>query len=293
MPGNIQRKKPFYCAFSEHFFVEEYSTDTPLSMPSFHYHNQYEIYYLRRGQRYYFINDDTHTVNEGSFILVDKNDIHCTGTLGDSGYDRVLVYFDDYFLETMLSEDERDEILACFGKRLGAIKLPPEKHELAELLLRSMLSEFEGGKAEQELYLKAALIQLLCIIANEGNKNAKNDDSELSAPQRNISKIIGYINNNYFEDITLDGLSERFFISPYYLSRRFKKMCGMSFIDYLNNVRVKEAKKLLISTKMSVTEISDAVGYRSTTHFGRIFKKITALSPLTYRKMHIKKATQN
>ena len=293
MPGKIQREKPFYCALSAHFFIEEYATDTPRSMPNFHYHNQYEIYYLKRGERYYFINDDVYTVGEGSFILVNKNDIHCTGTLADSGYDRVLIYFDDYFLEAMLGEGERDKILSCFGKRLGAIKLATEKQRLAELLMQSMLSEFDSGRLARELYVKAALIQLLCIISDEADESEKNEAEGLGAPQRNVSKIIGYINNNYFEDITLEGLSERFFISPYYLSRRFKGVCGISFVDYLNNVRVKEAKKLLISTKMSVTEISSAVGYSSTTHFGRSFKKITALSPLAYRKMHIKKATQN
>ena len=289
MSSDFQRKKTFYCALGTHFFVEEYATDTPRSMPNFHYHNQYEIYYLKHGQRYYFINDDAYAVDEGSFVIVDKNDIHCTGTLGDSGYERVLVYFDDYFLEAMLNDDERDEILACFSKRLGPIKLPPEKKQVAELLIYSMLSEFKNSNLGRELYMKAALIQLLCIIANEGNRNIKNEDTSLNAPQRNVSKIVGYINNNYFEDITLEGLSESFFISPYYLSRKFKSLCGMSLVDYLNNVRIKEAKKLLIGTKMSITEISSAVGYRSNTHFGRTFKKITTLSPLAYRKMHIKK----
>jgi len=51
-------------------------------------------------------------------------------------------------------------------------------------------------------------------------------------------------------------------------------------------VRIKEAKKLLINTKLSITDVGEAVGYKSNTHFGRVFKNITGASPLSYRKRH-------
>ncbi len=286
MENNLREKKSFYSAEKAHFKIEEYSTDAPQSMPNYHYHDKYELYYLRRGERYYFIKDNTYVVHPGAFVLIDKNEIHCTGTLNNAGYDRVLIYFDDHFFESVTDADGRDELLSCFKRNLGVVEISPEKRALAEMLLDSMLTEFKDGNGKQDLCVRAALIQLLCLISKESERNATDKESELKAPQKTTSKIIGYINNNYFEDITLDMLSKRFYISPYYLSRTLKKVYGISFVEYLNNVRVKEAKRLLVSTKMSITEICTAVGYKSITHFGRIFKKITAYSPLEYRKGH-------
>ena len=286
MENTVKRKKPFYLATTNHFEIERYKTDIPFSMPNFHYHNRYELYYLIEGERYYFIKDNTYAVKSGSFVLVDKNDIHCTGTLNNAGYDRIVIYFDDYFLKAILNSEGCDDLLSCFKKNFGTVEISEPNRRTVESLLFSILSEYDEKENRNELFIKSALIQLLCLITKESFTHINSESDRISTPHKTASKIIGYINNYYFEDITLDFLSEKFYISPFYLSRTFKKVCGISFVDYLNNVRIKEAKKLLINTKMSITEISSAVGYKNNTHFGRVFKNITALSPLTYRKRH-------
>ena len=84
--------------------------------------------------------------------------------------------------------------------------------------------------------------------------------------------------------MTLQTISERFYISPYYFSRTFKQITGFTFIEYLNGVRIKEAQKLLRKTNLSIGKIAESVGYQNNTHFGRLFKKATGISPLAYRK---------
>ena len=87
-------------------------------------------------------------------------------------------------------------------------------------------------------------------------------------------------------EITLETLSNMFYISPCYLSRTFKKVSGLPFPRYLNNVRIKEAKRLLRKTKMPVGAVGEAVGYVSNAHFGRAFKSLTGRSPQEYRREH-------
>ncbi|PEE73423.1 hypothetical protein COM81_28730 [Priestia megaterium] len=99
-----------------------------------------------------------------------------------------------------------------------------------------------------------------------------------------VSEIVRYINNHYMDLLTLHSLSKQFHISPYYLSRIYKKGTGFSFVEYLNQVRINEAQKLLKTTSLSVTSIAEKVGYENPTHFGRVFKKVTGISPLKYRK---------
>ncbi|MFW5749714.1 MAG: helix-turn-helix domain-containing protein, partial [Halanaerobium sp.] len=87
------------------------------------------------------------------------------------------------------------------------------------------------------------------------------------------------------KSLTLSSLADKFNYSPAYLSRAFKEVTGFNFVEYKNNVRIKEAGKLLQQSKLSVTEIATEVGFNNITHFGRIFKEITDLSPLAYRKV--------
>jgi YesN/AraC family two-component response regulator len=125
----------------------------------------------------------------------------------------------------------------------------------------------------------------LLFLANR-NKKEKNviDNNQLHGTQKTITEVVAYINNNFQTELNLESISAAFYIDSCYLSRIFKKTVGMSFVDYINNVRVMEAKKLLSATDKSIISISENVGFKSNTHFGRVFKKIIGLSPLQYRK---------
>ena len=74
------------------------------------------------------------------------------------------------------------------------------------------------------------------------------------------------------------GFSEKYF------STRFTKECGCTFINYLNDLRIKRAQELLVQTDMKIYEISEAVGYSSVEHFNHMFKKKLCISPKDYRK---------
>ena len=147
-----------------------------------------------------------------------------------------------------------------------------------------MYSEYENKQEGYEAHLKSALAHLLVLINRHGGTPVKETQDYMSSAHRNIMEITGYVNNHFADDINLTTISDKFFISTCYFSRTFKKIMGLSFTDYLNSVRVKEAQYLLRNKNMSITEISEKVGFKSATHFGRIFKKLTGISPLAYKK---------
>ncbi|MOA45630.1 Bifunctional transcriptional activator/DNA repair enzyme AdaA [compost metagenome] len=99
-----------------------------------------------------------------------------------------------------------------------------------------------------------------------------------------MSEIVQFINSHYTEELSLHLLADKFYVSPYYLSRFFKEATGFTFVEYLNSVRIKEAKKLLLRSSMKVNLIAKHTGFGSVTHFGRVFKQITGHTPLYYRK---------
>jgi len=94
------------------------------------------------------------------------------------------------------------------------------------------------------------------------------------------------MNENFHLPLSLESISKIFFISPCYLSRIFKSSTGSTFIEYLNNIRIEEAQHLLLESNDKVTTIAEKIGFGSASHFGRVFKSITNLSPLAYRKLH-------
>ena len=99
-----------------------------------------------------------------------------------------------------------------------------------------------------------------------------------------MSKVKGYLQNNYMYDVSLDSLGDILRISPSYLSSTFKKCFGVGFLDYLTELRVQAAKGLLADPLRSTAEVASLVGYESASYFTRAFKKKTGQTPTEYRQ---------
>lgn len=277
-------KSKQFAELQDSTFKIDYRTETkPTSMQNYHYHNCYELYYLCSGERFYFIKDKCYRVKKGSLVFINKYDIHYTTAMSNQGYERILINFKKEFLSGFADSADIN-LFDCFEKDIHIIEFTGPQQQFTESLVRTMLKEFCAPEAGSETYLKSALVQLLIIISRYSRKMVENNLGYMNSTHKTISEVTGYINNNFSENITLQSISDKFFISTYYFSRTFKRVTGLTFIDYLNSVRIKEAQKLLRKTNMSITEISEAVGFKNTTHFGRIFKKISGISPLAYKK---------
>jgi len=98
-----------------------------------------------------------------------------------------------------------------------------------------------------------------------------------------IDEAIKFINQNYHRDINMAMVANHVSLNYYYFSSIFKEKIGLSFLDYLNKVRIEKAKELLVNTDLKVWEIAEKVGYKNPKHFARIFKDITGLTPNEYR----------
>ena len=104
---------------------------------------------------------------------------------------------------------------------------------------------------------------------------AEKDDTRLIAMKN-------YIQANY-QSVTLQDMAEKFSLSEPYISKFFKEKSGVTFVDYVQGIRMKKAKTLLKNTNMSVESIAEAVGYSNVEHFSRQFKKKYGLAPIQYR----------
>ena len=106
----------------------------------------------------------------------------------------------------------------------------------------------------------------------------------VTAKDFHFEEVINYINSHYTENLCLTDLAYRYGLSSNYFSTIFKKKTGSTFIHYLTSLRIAESERLLRETSLTIREISEHVGYYSTSFFIRTFKKIKGITPSEYRR---------
>ncbi len=123
-----------------------------------------------------------------------------------------------------------------------------------------------------------ASIEALVVAVNKIKEIA---ESQAGKDER-LLEITNYIYANY-KDVTLDSLSEKFFLSKPYLSKYIKEKSGMTFGDILKKIRMKKARAMLKGSSATVESIAESVGYQNVEHFNRVFKKMYNMTPVQYR----------
>lgn len=101
---------------------------------------------------------------------------------------------------------------------------------------------------------------------------------------KEVQKVISFIETRYADDVSLQDAADHVSMSPNYISSLFKKELGVTFIDYLIQCRVERAKELLLETDRKVYEIAEQVGLENQSYFSRIFKKVTGVTPRSFRR---------
>lgn len=120
------------------------------------------------------------------------------------------------------------------------------------------------------------------------NINNSIDLNNKSNNENIINTVLAYIDNHYSESITLNTAANFVHLTPQYLSKIFKKQTGTTFVQCVTNTRLKQAKKLLVTTNKSITEVSLEVGYIDPSYFSKVFLKHEYVSPYKYKLKHHK-----
>lgn len=251
-------------------------------MSQYHYHEYYEIYYLMSGQRYYYIEDNRYLVKKGSLLFINKYDIHKTVDSVNPNHERIVLYFNDAFIENH-HRSSKDILLSPFHLANKQVEFNLQEQSYIEQLLFQMIREKENKDLlGRELFFESLIMQLLLYAAR---KAANSPRKEPQTMHTKMTEIIHYCNENFHESLQLEDISNQFYISPYYFSRLFKQTTGFTFTEYINTLRIREAQRLLRESSQKMIEISEKVGYSSVSHFNRKFKQVTHMSPMEYKKI--------
>jgi len=120
------------------------------------------------------------------------------------------------------------------------------------------------------------------------NKNRQEaDEGRTSRASALLVLAIDYLEHNYQKDISLEDTAGTIQISPFYLSKLFKKAVGENFIDYLTAVRIGKAKEFLANPRYTIKDVCYQVGYKDPNYFARVFKKACGITPTQYQTRHL------
>lgn len=252
------------------------------NMPVNHFHSTYEIYYLISGKREFFIKDRTILVNEGDIIIVSPNILHRTTNTAMPQHERLIVNIHEDYMA--VNGSYMDVLQPLLEKEYMIVNVTRHDRPSVDALAHQIIREVQEQKPGFEMYAQTLTLQLLILCCRHVREISSETPMFPSPMHERISAVVSYMNNHYMEELSLHLLAEKFYVSPYYLSRFFKEATGFTFVEYVNSVRIKEAKKMLLQSPMKVNLIAKKVGFGSVTHFGRVFKQVTGHTPLFYRK---------
>lgn len=238
-----------------------------------HNHDEYEILLFLEGDAKYVVEDKTYTLEPDDIMIIRKNELHRIYHNSQTPYHRIILWVDpDFFTNNNCTEYEKQFLKAPINTG----------HKIPATLVRSsgLLDAFLRYKKYSENFtldgdmpiLKSTLIEILYLI----NKITLFSDADLT--ENSVKSIILYINNHYTEDITLDFLQTKFFISKYYLCRAFRKATGLTIHEYIRRKRLTKVRELC-ETGLSISNASIQSGFRDYSSFYRAYQKEYGVSP--------------
>lgn len=263
--------------------IPDYFTCVPL-----HWHGEFEINYVLEGSAEFLCGEERFISECGDIIIIPPNMLHAIYTRENciQRYDTIV------FNADMLGASANDRCAAEFvtplvngysGINMLITKNHPYYSEI-KTTAENIFSCAKGNSYQLDLLLKSELLRLFWLLQNNGDIRKKSDTNPDFSEA--IRPAIKYINENYCNNITVQQLADTVHLSKSYFMSRFKQSAGVGAIEYITQLRIKKACRILIESSISMAETAFECGFNNLSNFNRQFKKLVGCTPCEYRKIN-------
>ncbi len=254
----------------------------------FHTHLVYELYYFHEGRCSFLVGDQIFNLEPGNLILLDGMTQHCVNYDPAQSYVRSILHFDPFYLKQLLIPLGMLQVLDPFQQSgYCIIRLRGEQRQEFEELLKRMDHYYQAQSTWNFHRFLLDFIHTLLFILQQFQESGKETASQTNSYERNVKKIMQFIEAHYMEELHMDRLESSLFLSKSYCSRIFKKVTGVTIFEYVNQRRINQAKILFIADPhRSVTDICFELGFKQLSHFCRLFKLLVGCTPEDFRSMY-------
>ena len=259
-----------------------------------HIHPEYELNFIEQAkgaQR--IVGDSIEEIGSEELVLITNPKLehawvnhNCTSS---SIHEITIQFHPDLFNETFLDKNQFKSIEALFNKAKKGVVFDSEAINKVKPLLKTITCETDSFYS---------VIKLLIILHElSTSKNTRELSSTLfckkeenkSGDNVRMNKVIAYLNNNYHKQIRLQDVAELISMSESSFCRFIKQRTSKSFVDFLTDLRLGVASRLLIDSSNSIAEIGYSCGFNNLSNFNRIFKKKKNVPPTEFRENYRKK----
>ncbi|GAE32962.1 AraC family transcriptional regulator [Alkalihalobacillus hemicellulosilyticus] len=262
-----------------------YCQNNKVDIP-FHSHPQYEIFYFHGGRCNYLIGDRIYVLKPGDVILMNGMTLHRPKLFESADYIRTTIHFDRHYIEQILSSMNMPGLLEPFTS-LPSIRFHLKKSERAEVEEQlQKINQFSSrSDSLSQFQVDVHVLELLALLYPLCKQYLRKAPLINSQKENHVQRVISFVEEHYMEHLELEQIEEELHVSKYYLANLFKEVTGITIFNYVKQRRVNQAKiQLMLEKNISVTELAYQLGFKYPSHFSKVFKHLTGVTPEQYRK---------
>ncbi len=271
-------------------------TNSGLSGMIDHTHDYMQIWYVQKGCCEHYIDGNRHLLVKGNLFVLPPFVVHKIKAIQGEDVEIIGCEFLTDFVSKHESLSYKDSgffdfaFIEPFLMSMEAVRprlqLAGKSQAVVEELMQEMYHEYCNKKKYFEIIVKSDLLKLLANVARVYEESEDPKNEELFGRYREaVNAAISYIVENYNANIYIEDVCKIAMMSQTYFSYLFKQITGYTFVEYVNNLRIKKAMEMLKDFDTSITDICYTVGFNDAAYFNRVFRKETGLSPRRYRNL--------
>ncbi|WP_455719128.1 helix-turn-helix domain-containing protein [Agathobacter sp.] len=265
---------PIYC--------DQYETYRQMS-PS-HWHDHLEIIYVLEGElqvtndeTVYTFGENGYTLCADEFYVINSSKIH--GTKSSGRVKALLIQIPYSYLDSYIDDYSHVRFEECYQNEHGKAEYIQMKK-----LLRAVAHIYQNKEKGYELRLMAKLNEFIYILYTNYSHIEKNVEKESKQIAR-LKDVLQYVAESYQEPVSLKTAAEMVSLNQEYFCRMFKRCMGVTFLEYINLVRIDHIHEELLVTDDSITDILQRNGFTNYKVFSRMFKEQFGMTPRELRKL--------
>ena len=252
-----------------------------------HYHDHYEIFFSLSGNLLYTIEGQSFNLEVGSMLIIPPYEFHRLDEQKDGHAERIGLRFDAEIINELSVEN--CDLSVCFDKYSSKFKylLQLSEYQKRELyyLLQGLINEQDNQAFGKALAAKSLLTQFLIILNRTAIENEDIIDYSDDPSSHLVRQVLDYMELHYSEDISLEQLENKFFVSRHKITQQFTKLVGYPPYRYLLNLRLRNAQRLLKKGE-NPQQVATNCGFTDYSNFYRRFKTSYGCSPREFLQQY-------
>ncbi len=244
-----------------------------------HNHREFEILLFRSGNAEVSVGSQTYNVQSGDMVFINPFEVHSIRFLPDREKpSRLCICFDT---DILIKEKSIADMLGENSRAVNFIKAADAEYPANELYALTEAYNAAEKWSDSEIIARLTLI-FVYMMKNSFIQTSANSDENVKF----CAAVLGYIQNNFHDDITSSGAAEALGYTQSYFCRAFRRYFRKTFSEYLTMYRIANARIIIENNNISVAELAEKCGFNSYSYFSKCFRRYIGILPSEYKKFN-------